>query len=178
MLYLYMSSFDIYTGYSRADKPRSTGDGHLDAYVVVTRDGEPYEDHRSYLLFSDGAGGFRDSGQRFEFVHSTSAAAGDLDQDGDIDLLANEYHQILPYRNDGSGALLSLDWISNTDVTAGRLYLTVADLDANGTLDVFAAACCGGHTRESRPLYPFDMAFDLRPHLSAPSSINRVDIDC
>jgi len=132
------------------------GDGPPDVYAVVTRDGEPYEHIPSYLLFNDGAGGFTDSGQRFEFVHSTAAAAGDLDADSHIDLLANEYHLLMQYRNDGSGALLPLDWISNTEVIAGRLYLALADLDANGALDVFAAACCGGQTRDSQPIYPFD----------------------
>lgn len=133
-----------------------SGDGHLDVYVVVTRDGEPYVHHRSYLLFNDGDGGFTDSGQSFEFVHSTSAVAGDLDTDGDIDLLVNEYHLLMPYRNDGSGVMHALGYISNEDIVAGRLHLALSDLDANGTLDIFAAACCGGMTDDAQPLYPFD----------------------
>jgi hypothetical protein len=32
----------------------------------------------------------------------------------------------------------------------------LADLDANGTLDIFTAGCCGGQTNDSQPLYPFD----------------------
>jgi hypothetical protein len=134
------------------------GDSDLDVYVVVTRDGEPYEHIPSYLLFNDGTGGFINSGQRFEFVHSTSAAAGDLDKDGDIDLLANEYFLTMQYRNDGSGGLLSSGWIANGDVPApvGHLYFALADLDESGTLDIFTAGCCGGQTNDSQPLYPFD----------------------
>jgi hypothetical protein len=132
------------------------GDGHLDVYVVVIKDGEPYEHLPSYLLFNDGSGRFTDSDQKFEFVHSASAAAGDLDEDGDIDLLANEYHLLMQYRNDGSGELHSLDSISNENRIAGRLYIALADLDSNGALDIFTAACCGGITNDSQPLYPFD----------------------
>lgn len=134
-----------------------SGDGYLDAYVVMTRDGEPYEHIPSYLLFNDGAGRFSDSGQRLEFVHSTTAAAGDLDSDGDIDLLANEYGLLMQYRNDGSGTMASLGGVSNAEVTVGSEYFALADLDGNGTLDVFAAGCCGGMTGDlTQPLFPYD----------------------
>lgn len=134
-----------------------SGDGYPDAYVVVTRDGEPYGRLSSHVLVNDGAGDFTDSGQRLELGSSTTAAAGDLDSDGDIDLVANEYGLLMQYRNDGSGTMESLGGVSNAEVTVGSEYFALADLDGNGTLDVYAAGCCGGMTGDlTQPLYPYD----------------------
>jgi hypothetical protein len=119
-------------------------DGDLDLYLVngSALDLPPGEAPRDRLYRNDGG---------FRFTNVTEAAglgdsgwgggalAGDMDDDGDPDLLVTNFGPNVLYRNNGDGTF--------TDVTAasgledGRWHSSAAfgDLDADGFLDLYIA---------------------------------------
>jgi hypothetical protein len=119
-----------------------TGNGHLDAYLAIGPGGEPYQ-HPDYVLFGDGAGGFTFSPQRLGNYNSFAVALGDINGDGHID--AVEGNRL--YLNDGSGMFRGAGYTPIWPQQAiFRLAPALADLNGNGSLDIFGAACCGGGT--------------------------------
>lgn len=98
--------------------------------------------HPSYLLWNDGAGGFRDvtpgsglEAKRGRRIYSASWV--DLDEDGDLDLLvASDFAGLDAYRNDGHGQLTdaTVEWFSERH--GFGMAQAVADLDSDGRLDV------------------------------------------
>jgi Tol biopolymer transport system component len=107
------------------------GDGDLDAHVVYYEvDGMA---DRVYL--NDGAGRFTDSGLALD---EEEIAWGDLDADGDVDMLAKAYGQ--GYRvllNDGTGHFVTGWQMEDGQAIIGDLAL--ADLDGDGDLDALVA---------------------------------------
>jgi hypothetical protein len=117
-----------------------TGNGALDAYLTINPRGEPYI-HPDYVLFNDGTGRFTGSGQSIGNTNSFTVTAGDVDGDGAIDVVAGNRL----YRNDGRGTFRGgapLRDLGSEGIF--RWYAALADLDGDGSLDVFGAACCGG----------------------------------
>lgn len=74
-----------------------------------------------------------------DFVHSLETA--DFDLDGDVDILAAEMHQssdpdlVVMYRNDGDGT----GWKAQVIAETGSHNMVVADLDADGDVDLLGA---------------------------------------
>ncbi len=108
------------------------GDGDLDAHVVYYEVGGMAD--RVYL--NDGAGRFSDSGLALE---EEEIAWGDLDADGDVDILAKAYGE--GYRvllNDGTGRFVTGWQLQDGRAMYGNLAL--ADLDGDGDLDALVAS--------------------------------------
>jgi hypothetical protein len=123
-----------------------TGNGYLDAYLAIGHgSGEPYI-HPDYVLFNEGDGRFADSGQSLANWNSFSVWLGDVNGNGHSDAVIG-YGQVLIYLNDGYG-FFDGEGYTASGVSPGtfRLRASVADLNGNGSPDIYGAACCGGGT--------------------------------
>ncbi len=107
------------------------GDGDLDAYITYY---EP-EGMADKVYLNDGTGQFSDSGLS---LTEDVIAWGDLDGDGDVDLMAKIFGQGYRVRlNDGSGRL-EIDWeLENSETKRGDI--TLGDFDRDGDLDALIA---------------------------------------
>jgi hypothetical protein len=124
------------------------GDGDLDAFLANGRH-EGVEPNTVWL--NDSRGRFSDSGQRLGRNDSHAAAIGDLDGDGDLDvLLGNTWAppggEVL--ENDGQGRFTSRQWLGEPDGLGGIRAVVLGDLDGDGDVDVFMATCCSGGSQE------------------------------
>jgi N-acetylneuraminic acid mutarotase len=117
------------------------GDGAIDAVVSgwrnATTDACP-----NRVLLNDGKGRFTDTGQQLdeEMRHSHGLALGDLDQDGDLDvvLVTQQPPFARLYLNDGKSRFTP----GRTVGTTGVEKVAVMDLNGDGRLDIFLA-CLG-----------------------------------
>jgi FG-GAP-like repeat len=101
-------------------------DGDLD---YLRRVGDPGSTP-DQLWMNDGGGQFTDTGAALGL---DSYAAGDLDSDGDVDLIVINASQFEVWANDGSGGFNPTGQIAST---SGYLFLDFGDLDNDGDLDV------------------------------------------
>jgi Tol biopolymer transport system component len=112
------------------------GDGDLDA--VVTNGHFQTTGYPALVLINDGRGRFSDSGQRLPAVRNGKPSFGDLDGDGDLDLVLTDYEQPNQiWLNDAQGQFAD----SGFRFGGGEFYrhAHLADLDGDGDLDIFLA---------------------------------------
>jgi hypothetical protein len=124
------------------------GDGDLDLYVGNSKTGGNVQ-AQDFLWLNDGTGRFSDvttARLPADDDFTEALAAGDVDGDGDVDVvLGNQVGQKL-YRNDGTGrfaaapagALPSYDAVPNA--------VQLGDVDRDGDLDVLMVFMGGGST--------------------------------
>ncbi|MSR60998.1 MAG: CRTAC1 family protein [Planctomycetes bacterium] len=122
-------------------------DGWLDLYVgcesrVETNNGQG--DYPSQLYLAKGDGTFRDvaavAGVRND-RYAKGAAAGDYDDDGDLDLFVSNIGKNRLYRNDGHARFSDLAATAGVEEPSGRSFATwFFDYDNDGRLDLWVGA--------------------------------------
>ncbi|MAT98319.1 MAG: hypothetical protein CL608_14335 [Anaerolineaceae bacterium] len=132
------------------------GDGHLDAYVTISPQGEPYC-ALDWVLFGDGNGRFTASDQELESCSTFAVSLGDVNNDGMVDaIVGNRF-----FRNYDNGRFTDGVFLPISSEGAFRWQARLADLNGDGALDLFGAGCCGGMVvspeTERRPLYSNDV---------------------
>ena len=107
------------------------GDGDLDA--VVVRDGG--EGFVGKLYINDGTGQFFDSGQELSKGNAESVDVGDIDNDGDLDIVIAPWNgSIYFFMNDGMGTFLPGDTLFENDEFYDDIIVT--DLNFDGLPDI------------------------------------------
>lgn len=138
------------------------GNGHLDAYLAIAPDGEPYI-HADYLLWNEGNGRFVDSQHDFGEWPTFSVATADVNDDGYQDIILSQSGSVGLFVSDGRGAFRKLPSppIPGDHHAITRLNVALADLNGDGSLDIFGAACCGGAivSPDFSPLYSPDQVW-------------------
>lgn len=108
------------------------GDGDLD---VFASNGYESPTTSSYVFFNDGAGTFTDSGQNIETGAIYGSFHGDIDSDGDVDIISGGYISYPKlWINDGSGNL-TFDHDIPTIVTEYS-SVNIGDLDGDSDQDL------------------------------------------
>ncbi len=116
-------------------------DGYLD--VVTINDGEAFKEH---IFLNDQQGGFADATDDLWTGRENSGGDDnvvvflDFDSDGDADFLVGSLNisdRLLI--NDGTGHLTAARNVFAAERSPGTLYMAVADLNADGRLDVVEA---------------------------------------
>ncbi|MCP3980208.1 MAG: tetratricopeptide repeat protein [bacterium] len=121
-------------------------DGDLDLYVCnESRKFDPVDpaDFPSQLFVNDGKGKFTDVAARAGVTNDRyckGVAAGDYDDDGDLDLYVSNVSDNRLYRNDGDGTFSDVAREAGVIEPRGRSFATwFFDYDNDGRLDLFVA---------------------------------------
>ena len=102
------------------------------------------EEHPAALYHNDGDFHFTDvtaaRGLDFTGLATTSAVLADVDGDRDVDLIAGTFGgPVVLFRNDGTGHFTNATAASGLTGGYNATTMTLADVDGNGTLDLYVA---------------------------------------
>lgn len=117
------------------------GDGDLDAYLVQSgRLGSDNADAPNRLYLNRGDGYFDEAPATAgtdDRGYGMGVAAGDYDNDGDLDLYVTNYGPNVLLRNDGKGRFEDMSLAAGVDDPSWSTAAAFLDLDADGDLDLF-----------------------------------------
>ncbi len=134
-----LGGFDAPSGY-KIRKPRQavigefTGDGNEDFIVL----GDELGRSRLTLMMGRSTGEFHSRGAILERARITDLAAGDLDRDGDLDVVVTTQAfgiELIVLLNDGSGAFEPVE----LELASKPNTMALADLNEDGSLDIVTA---------------------------------------
>ena len=112
-------------------------DGDLDA--VVANGNTNYVPNKVWL--NDGNGNFTDSGQVFPARPGTSVGLGDLDNDGDLDVVWGYFSgDDVVAVNDGTGVFAPIQNFAPTATYSRTTDIKMGDVDNDGDLDVMVTS--------------------------------------
>ena len=117
------------------------GDGDLDAYLVQSGQIDSNNNNVGNRLYLNQGNGYfneapADSGTE-DRGYGMGIAAGDYDNDGDVDLYITNYGPNVLLRNDGTGKFDDVSKAAGIDDPRWSAAATFLDLDADGDLDLF-----------------------------------------
>ncbi|MCB1045353.1 MAG: VCBS repeat-containing protein [Acidobacteria bacterium] len=146
----YLEESGAITGWNTVNAALGDLDGDGDLDVVAASWAGP-----DRVWINDGTANFtlrEDSGLPTEDTDTRALALGDMDNDGDLDLVIGESNdfQINVYLNDGTGQFTILDLNASESVVGGiglgsssPFFLQLGDVNGDGDLDVFVAIVNG-----------------------------------
>jgi hypothetical protein len=120
------------------------GDGDLDAYLVQCGSllGSEPEERGNRLFENSGDGTFRDVTERSgtgDRGYGMGVAAGDYDNDGDVDLYVTNFGPNVLLRNEGGGRFVDVTEEAGAGDPRWGTSAAFVDYDADGDLDLLVA---------------------------------------
>lgn len=126
------------------------GDGDLDAIVANIFVTNSSISPRDEIWFNDGKGKFTRSSQAIDEIASLAIAAGDIDNDGDIDIVISNLtvagssvqYELNIWSNNGAGVFSK---VSSLPLIAPPYAVKVGDFNGDNYLDIFVGAYTKNH---------------------------------
>ncbi|MCY4142328.1 MAG: CRTAC1 family protein [Gammaproteobacteria bacterium] len=135
------------------------GDGWLDIYFVQSGSlySEEAEEWRNQVFLNDGDGSFTNvtnsAGVAGDTGYGMGVAAGDYDNDGDVDLYVTNVGTNVLLENDGTGKFVDVAARAGVDDSGFGASASFQDFDRDGYLDLFVSNYVNWHRNSEFECY-------------------------